>query len=77
MRIQIYNKIYENHSSLAMNGILEVLPEVPFKTKESNYGKHAYRLSKKGTVGNLEPQSSALTRNELNFEDIVGTDTHS
>lgn len=60
-----------------MNGIVEVQPNIPLNTMVSNYGKHAYRLWKKRTVGTLQPKSSVVPSTERTFEEILETDTHS
>lgn len=40
MGIQFINKIYEKNSSIAMNGILEVRPDVHLKIRVATYGSN-------------------------------------
>lgn len=55
MEIQPLQALYDKHAIVSMNGIVDVLPNVPFEMLLANYSEKRYLIPKIQTVGYLLP----------------------
>lgn len=76
MSIQPLQVLYEKHALVTMNGIVDVIPNVPFKILMTNYYNKRHLVPKNHTVAHLLPQPSGVISTTVNNAEVLGLRDH-
>lgn len=72
MEVMPLNQLYDKHSIVSMNFIVEVTPNVPFRILIVSYGSKPYRFRKGKIMGQLTPHAGLVIPTEASLCEILG-----
>lgn len=64
-------KMYQHHTCLASNGVVEAVADVPFKILVANFGKHTKNLQKGQVVGNVHANPANLVESNISHGELL------